>query len=150
VAAVLFLGTPHQGSSYARYANIMAETANFLAIGTQTSRFTGKIRTDLLKSLKTHEAELLRIAEDFRAHTIDIQIRSFVKGTNMKGLDHRVSIASFCHISVLGVSWELILLLQRLLMIIALSLGQLQNERFQCQDMITGACAGTDLPLTSG
>jgi hypothetical protein len=110
----------------------MAQTANFLAIGTQASRFTGRVRSDLLRSLKTHEAELLRIAEDFRVHTVDIQIRSFVEGTNMNGLNHRVSIASFCHVFVLGVGWELNLLLQRLLMTIALSLGQLQNERFQC------------------
>jgi hypothetical protein len=103
VIAILFLGTPHQGSSYSRYANALAQTANFLAIGTQASRFTGKARTDLLKSLESHESELLRIAEDFRVHTADIKIRSFVEGKNMKGLNRRVSIAPFRRLFVLGI-----------------------------------------------
>jgi hypothetical protein len=99
VIAILFLGTPHQGSSHAGYAAILAQTANFMAIGTQASRLTRKLRTDLVKSLKSHEAELLRIAEDFKVHTADIQIRSFVEGKIIKGLNRRVrnlNLQSFC------------------------------------------------------
>lgn len=91
IAGILFLGTPHQGSPSARYARILARMANVLLTGTQSSRFTGKMRTDLLKSLKQHESELLNIAEDFRVHTSDIKIISFIEGKNIRGLSSRVS-----------------------------------------------------------
>jgi len=90
VAAILFLGTPHQGSPSVRYATILARTANALFIGSQVSRFTGPMRSDLLKTLQRHEPELLRIAEDFRVHAAGIKIVSFVEGKNMQGLNTRV------------------------------------------------------------
>jgi hypothetical protein len=90
VTAILFLGTPHQGSPSARYANILAQMANVFVVGSQSSRFAGKMRTDLLKSLQQHKSELLRVAEDFKVHTGDIKIISFVEGKNMKGLNSRV------------------------------------------------------------
>ena len=72
VSGILFLGTPHQGSPSALYATILARTANALVVGSQVSRLTGPVRTNLLKALKRHESELLRVAEDFRVHTADI------------------------------------------------------------------------------
>jgi hypothetical protein len=91
ITAILFLGTPHQGSPAASYASILARTANVLLKGTQSSRFTGQMRTDLLKLLQPHKSELLTIAEDFRVHTSDIKIISFIEGKNMKGQSSRVS-----------------------------------------------------------
>lgn len=87
LTAILFLGTPHQGSSTARYAAILAQTANVAIIGSQASRFTGVMRTGLLKTLQRHESELLSIAEDFRYHTSNIKIASFVEGKITQGLN---------------------------------------------------------------
>jgi hypothetical protein len=93
VTAILFLGTPHQGSASARYATVLARTANALVTGMQVSRFTGSMRTDILKTLQRHEPELLRVAEDFRVHTADIKIISFVEGKKMQALNTRVSVS---------------------------------------------------------
>ena len=57
VRAILFLGTPHQGSTSAEYATILARTANVLVIRSQVSRFIGPMRTDLLKTLQRHKSE---------------------------------------------------------------------------------------------
>ena len=94
VTAILFLGTPHQGSPSALYATILARTANTLVVGSQVSRLTGPIRTNLLQTLQRHESDLLRVAEDFRVHTADIKIISFVEGKNMKGMTTRVGLSS--------------------------------------------------------
>lgn len=91
VTAIMFLGTPHQGSAHATYATVLAKIANTLTIGFQASRFTGIMRTGLVKSLKRDEAELLRIAQDFSRHTADIQMRSFIEGKCMKGMNRRVN-----------------------------------------------------------
>ena len=93
VSGILFLGTPHQGSPSALYATILARTANALVVGSQVSRLTGPVRTNLLKALKRHESELLRVAEDFRVHTADIKVISFVEGKNMKGMNSRVQLS---------------------------------------------------------
>ena len=91
ITAVLFLGTPHQGSSSATYGKVLGQTLNTLVIGSQASRFTGPVRTELLRSLRTYDRELLNIAQDFSKHTADIKIRSFIEGKSMKGMNHRVS-----------------------------------------------------------
>ncbi len=92
VSAILFPGTPHQGSPAAPYATILARTANTLLIGSQVSRLTGSIRTALLQTLQRHESELLSVAEEFTIHTADINIISFVEGKIMKGMTARVEL----------------------------------------------------------
>jgi len=91
MAGILFLGTPHHGSGYARYGSIMAKTANVLLVGLQASKFIGKMRTDLLGTLKTHSPELVAAADDFKKHAADIKIISFVEGKKTLGLNERVS-----------------------------------------------------------
>jgi len=91
LTAILFLGTPHQGSSNARYASVLARTANIALIGSQASRFIGIMRTDLVKTLQKHEPELLAVAEDFKVHTAKIKIAFFVEGKTMPGSNTRVS-----------------------------------------------------------
>lgn len=90
VAAILFLATPHQGSSVADSVKIMTRIINAAFIGTQTSRFTGKMRSDLLKSLQRNNTELWQIADSFRVHTNQIQITSFIEKKKMKGLNQVV------------------------------------------------------------
>lgn len=90
VSAILFLATPHRGSTYASYATILSRIAEAITTGSQVSRITGAMRTDLLKSLRTNEDELLRIAEDFRVHTSSMKITSFLELKKMQGLNDKV------------------------------------------------------------
>jgi hypothetical protein len=91
IAGILFLGTPHHGSGYARYGYIMAKTANFLVVGLQASRVLGQMRPDLLKTLEKHSPELVATAEDFKKYAADLRIISFVEGKKTLGLNERVS-----------------------------------------------------------
>ena len=90
ISAILFLGTPHQGSSSAGYASILSKIVDVFVIGSQASRITGVMQTDLLKSLRVNEDELLRIAKDFRVHIDTMKITSFIKQKKMQGLNERV------------------------------------------------------------
>jgi hypothetical protein len=90
VRAILFLGTPHRGSTTARYGEVLAQIANVFVVATQTSRASGTMRSELLKSLRASENGLLAIAEDFRVHTARIKIFSFIEQKSMKGLNQRV------------------------------------------------------------
>jgi hypothetical protein len=90
VKAILFLGTPHQGSTTARYGEVLAQIANVFVVATQTSRASGTMRSELLRSLRASENGLLAIAEDFRVHTARIKIFSFIEQKSMKGLNQRV------------------------------------------------------------
>jgi len=137
VSGILFLGTPHQGSPSATYANILAQITNIFVVGTQVSRLTGRIRTDLLKSLKTKESELLKIAEDFRVHTTKIKISSFIEQVNMAGLNQRARSSKSFHTGLLTPI--------RLLMTIADSQEPLPTESFLFQTKTTGRCA--DIPI---
>lgn len=89
--AILFFGCPHLGSSAADYVQILARIVNAAFIGSHISSITGVIRTDLFKSLQRNSSELLKIAEDFRVHTGQMQIASFVEKKKMKGLNAVVS-----------------------------------------------------------
>ena len=91
IAGILFLGTPHHGSGYARYGSIMAKTANVLVASSQASRILGGMRDDLLKTLEKHSPKLVAAAEDFKKHAADIKIISFVEGKKTLGLNERVS-----------------------------------------------------------
>ena len=90
MSAILFLGTPHQGSPTATYATILSQIVNSIVVGSQVSRLSGPIRTELLRGLETNEAELLRVAEEFRVHTTAINIASFIEQKQMRGLNERV------------------------------------------------------------
>lgn len=91
IAGTLFLGTPHHGSGYARYGNIMAKTANVLVVGLQASRLLGRMRPDLLRTLEKQSPELVAADEDFKKHAADIKIISFIEGKKALGLNERVS-----------------------------------------------------------
>ena len=91
VSGILFLATPHQGSPSATYGATLSRIANTFVKGSQISRLTGPIRTDLLDKLKTKERQLLDIAQDFRVHTGNIQIVSFIEQKNMR-LNERVRV----------------------------------------------------------
>jgi hypothetical protein len=90
IPAILFLATPHGGSDSAAMFASLGDIVNLSLKG--TSLFTGGVRSDLLKSLKKGSKELQSISRDFRHHTKDIHIYSFIEQSLMKGLKTRVSL----------------------------------------------------------
>ncbi|MCJ1249271.1 hypothetical protein MMC30_006494 [Trapelia coarctata] len=90
VSGILFLGTPHQGSPSATYATILSRIAKPLVSGSQMSRLTGSIRTELVQGLRANEKESLRIDQDFRVQTGTVRIASFIEQKCMSGLTERV------------------------------------------------------------
>jgi len=76
VPAIVFLATPHRGSDFADFFKGIAGLMNAPIIGTA---YTGKIRNDLIKSLSKHSTTLSAISQDFRRHTKDLKIFSFLE-----------------------------------------------------------------------
>ena len=75
--AVIFLGTPHRGSSDANYGKLLGDIANLALHVSGSSRFTGRINTSLIEALSHESKELLGIAEDFIPHASSLHIISF-------------------------------------------------------------------------
>ncbi|KAI9693536.1 MAG: hypothetical protein M1820_009188 [Bogoriella megaspora] len=71
---VVFFGTPHRGSSFAKPAKILGDIANVLLGRSGTRLFRGGINTDLLNTLKSGSEELLGVADTFtqRANALSI------------------------------------------------------------------------------
>ena len=64
---VIFMGTPHGGSSYAGRGKIMADIANVLSRASLTHRLTGGVRSPLIEGLRAQNPELRAIDADFIA-----------------------------------------------------------------------------------
>ena len=88
VTAILFLGTPHRGSEEARFPLVLASIANVALAG--TSRFVGSMRSDLIKSLEKDSKILKDISTNFRNHTRDIKIASFIEQNRTPPAKNRV------------------------------------------------------------
>lgn len=65
--AIIFMGTPHDGSYYADYGKVLADVANVASRISLTHRFTGGVRTPLIENLKSQSTGLRAIADDFVA-----------------------------------------------------------------------------------
>jgi hypothetical protein len=115
----LFLATPHQGSEYAKYAYILAKTANVLIVTSQLSRLVGKMRYDILRTLYEQAPEQLTISQEFRIQAEELRIVSFVEGMKLLGLNERVRYPTVATLDLIG-----LLNLSRLLMIRAHALVQ--------------------------
>lgn len=92
VIGILFLGTPHRGSSTTQLPQVLANIANAALTG--TARFTGHIRTDLLKSLERDSEVLKSISTNFRNQASNIKIVSFIEQNTTPPFKQRVSISS--------------------------------------------------------
>lgn len=89
VPAIVFLATPHRGSEYTEFFAKLARVVNVPLSG--TSRYTGKTRANLIKSLGKHSKTLSDISEDFRQHTEDRKIYSFLEQASTPPLHEKVS-----------------------------------------------------------
>ena len=92
VVGILFLATPHRGSSTTQLPQVLANIANTALTG--TTRFTGQIRTDLLKSLERNSDGLKSISTDFRNQASNIKIISFIEQNTTPPFKKRVGISS--------------------------------------------------------
>lgn len=77
VAGILFLGTPHRGSSETQFPIVLTSIANVALSG--TSRFVGAMRSDLIKALQKDSKILKEISTSFRNQTQCMKIASFIE-----------------------------------------------------------------------
>jgi hypothetical protein len=92
VIGILFLSTPHRGSSTTQLPQVLANIANATLTG--TARFTGNIRTDLIKSLGKDSSVLKTLSTNFRNQASNIKIVSFIEQNTTPPFKQRVSISS--------------------------------------------------------
>jgi len=88
VPAIVFFATPHRGSDYADFFTKVARVSNVPL--TSTAGLTGKARYNLIKSLKKDSATLSDISIDFRHHTKEIKIFSFLEQNSTPPLKEKV------------------------------------------------------------
>ena len=98
--AILFMGTPHDGSYYADYGKVLADIANVALRASFTHRITGGVRTPLIESLKGQSTELRAIAEDFVAiaQGSDLRVINFYETEALPYMNRTVS----CWLSMSG------------------------------------------------
>jgi hypothetical protein len=92
VIGILFLGTPHRGSSTTQFPQVLANITNVVLAG--AARFTGQMRTDLLKSLERDSDVLKTLSTNFRNPASNIKIISFIEQKTTPPFKQRVSISS--------------------------------------------------------
>jgi hypothetical protein len=93
VAGVIFLGTPHCGSSVASIPALLTKVANVALSG--TSRWTGGMRDDLLDSLKRESGQLHDISKDFVGRLSGLHIVSCIEMNSTPPLKEVVRSFSF-------------------------------------------------------
>jgi ankyrin repeat domain-containing protein 50 len=97
VIGILFLGTPHRGSSTTQFPQVLANITNAALAGAAlagAARFTGQMRVDLLKSLEKDAGVLKTLSTNFRNQASNIKIISFIEQKTTPPFKQRVSISS--------------------------------------------------------
>ena len=74
---VVFLGTPHRGSSTAALGKLFGDIVNLAWLATGARMFRGGIRTALLEDLKQNSPQLIRIANTFTQRAGTLLISTF-------------------------------------------------------------------------
>jgi hypothetical protein len=74
---IMFFGTPHRGSESTAFPMTLGNVANIAL--SRTSRYTGKIRTDLIDMLKKDSDFLKRISTNFRNQLGKLKLSSFIE-----------------------------------------------------------------------
>jgi len=91
VIGILFLGTPHRGSSTTQFPQVLANITNAALAG--AARFTGQMKVDLLKSLEKDSGVLKTLSTNFRNQASNIKIISFIEQKTTPPFKQRVSIS---------------------------------------------------------
>ncbi|KAK2746767.1 hypothetical protein FQN55_005494 [Onygenales sp. PD_40] len=85
---ILFFSTPHRGSTITRLPEVMVNIANLCLAG--TSKLTGRMRSDLIKSLERDSQDLKSISTDIRHQIAAYRIVSFVEKKSTPPFSHPV------------------------------------------------------------
>jgi hypothetical protein len=99
VAGILFLATPHRGSSETQFPTVLTSIANVALSG--TSRFVGNMRSDLIKALEKDSKILKEISTSFRHQARSMKIASFIEQSLTPPAKSRVCYPS-CESIILG------------------------------------------------
>lgn len=92
MAAILFFGTPHRGSSETQLPMVLTSIANLALSG--TSRFVGAMRSDLIKALEKDSKNLKELSTSFRNQTRCMKIASFIEQSRTPPAKSRVRYSS--------------------------------------------------------
>ena len=93
VQVIIFLGTPHQGSSIANFAANIAQLSNAVARSTLLPIW-GLTRADLIHLLKAHSEELGKLTRDFSHRVGSVHIISaYENRSHAIGVPVRVAVA---------------------------------------------------------
>jgi hypothetical protein len=74
---VIFLGTPHRGSSAAAIGKLFGDIINVAWLASGAHRFRGGIRTALLEELRQNSPQLISIANTFTQRAGALLITTF-------------------------------------------------------------------------
>jgi hypothetical protein len=93
MTGILFLSTPHRGSSETPFPTVLTSIANVALSG--SSRFVGAMRPDLIKVLQKDSKILKEISTDFRNQTKSMKVASFIEQSLTPPAKLRVSYPSY-------------------------------------------------------
>ncbi|KAN0101984.1 Ankyrin repeat-containing domain protein [Hyaloscypha variabilis] len=79
VKSIMFLATPHRGSSETQYPGMLASIANLAMNQSGATRLFGRSRSDLIKTLEKDSQILLDISTDFRNQMRNIKTASAIE-----------------------------------------------------------------------
>jgi hypothetical protein len=98
--AVVFFGTPHSGSEQADFLSVLVDIVTKFGSLSMIDRAYGKIRQDLVRTLKPRSVELEELSMSFTERSKGLEIVSFYEENAMPPFTHEVGCFSIlrCHI----------------------------------------------------
>lgn len=106
---VVFLGTPHRGSSTATQAKLFGDIINVAWSASGGRLFSQGINTTFLRDLRPNSSELIAIADSFTQRASALQIVTFYEGKTTPPVGAIVSL--ILTVSLLPVMYTLLYLL---------------------------------------
>jgi hypothetical protein len=95
-AAIFFLATPHCGSDPSNMLSVCADILNIPLSGTGIAKFSGRLRSDMIKALAPGSTTLLDISSDFKEHPGNIRIFSFIEQKSTPPISRKARSCSSC------------------------------------------------------
>jgi ankyrin repeat domain-containing protein 50 len=94
--AVVFFGTPHSGSEQADFLSVLVDIVAKFGSLSMIDRAYGKIRQDLLRTLKPRSVELEALSMSFMERSKELEIVSFYEENAMPPLHMRWVVSLSC------------------------------------------------------
>ena len=93
--AVVFFGTPHSGSEQVNLLSVLADIVAVFGSLSMVDRAYGKIRQDLVRTLKPRSVELEALSMSFTERSKELEIISFYEENAMPPFKREVSCYPF-------------------------------------------------------